>query len=102
MSCLDYQLQPLAKKVEPYIKDTYHFLKKLKELGILPKNTIVYIIYVVRLYPNISHEKGLASIRKPLHSREIKEVATDTLPELADIVLKNNNFQFLDEILGRK
>ena len=29
-SFLDYHLQPLAKKVESYIKDTNHFLKKLK------------------------------------------------------------------------
>ena len=29
-SFLDYHLKPLAKKVESYIKDTNHFLKKLK------------------------------------------------------------------------
>ena len=33
---LDYHLQPLAEKVESYIKDINHFLKKLKELGSLP------------------------------------------------------------------
>ena len=40
-SFLDYHLQPLAKKVESYIKDTNHFLKKLQELGSLPKNAIL-------------------------------------------------------------
>ncbi len=30
---LDYHLQPLAKTVMSYIKDTNHFLKKLSELG---------------------------------------------------------------------
>ena len=34
---LDYHLQPLARKVQSYIKDTNHFLKKPKELGSLPK-----------------------------------------------------------------
>ena len=38
-SFLDYHLQPLAKKAESYIKDTNHFLKKLQELGSLPKKS---------------------------------------------------------------
>ena len=40
-SFLDYHLQPPAKKVESYIKDTNHFLKKLKELGSSPINAIL-------------------------------------------------------------
>ena len=30
--CLDYHLQPLAQKVKSYIKDTNHFLNKIKKL----------------------------------------------------------------------
>ena len=33
---LDFHLQPLAQKVKSYIKDTNHFLRKIKELGQLP------------------------------------------------------------------
>ena len=102
LSFLDYHLQPLAKKVESYIKDTNHFLKKPKELGRLPKNAILCTIDVVGLYPNIPHEEGLASIRKHLDKRENKEVTTNTLVELADIVLKNNYFQFLDKTFKQK
>ena len=63
-SFLDYHFQPLAKKVESYITDTNHFLKKLQELGSLPKKAILCTIDVAGLYPNIPHEEGLASIRK--------------------------------------
>ena len=59
-SFLDYHLQPLAKKVESHIKDTNHFLKKLQELGSLPKNAILCTIVDVRIYPNIPHEECLA------------------------------------------
>ena len=76
--------------VDWYIKYTNHFLKKLKELESLPKTSIKCTIDVVRLYPNIPHAEGLASSRKHLDNREIKEVTTDTLVELADIVLKTN------------
>ena len=101
-SFLDYHFQPLAKKVESYIKDTNHFLKKLKEFGSLPRKKILCIIDLVGLYPNIPHEEGLASIRKYLENRENKEVTTDILVELADIVLKNNYFQFLDKKFKQK
>ena len=74
-----------------------HFFKKFKELGSLLKNAILYTIDVVGLYPNIPHEGGLASIRKHLNKGENNDVTTDTLVELADIVLKNNYFKILDE-----
>ena len=35
-SFLDFHLQPLAQKAKSYIKDTNHFLRKIKELGQLP------------------------------------------------------------------
>ena len=45
-SFLDYHLQPLAQKVKSYIKDTNHFLNKIKKLGSLPDGAILCnIIY---------------------------------------------------------
>ena len=61
-----------TKKVESYIKGTNHFLEKLKELGSLLKNAILYTIDAFGLYPNIPYEKSLASIRKYLDNRENK------------------------------
>ena len=57
---------------------------------------------VLGLYPNIPHKERLASIRKQLDNRENKELTTDTLVELADIVLKSNYFQFLDKTFKQK
>ena len=68
-SFLNYHFQPLAKKVESHIKDINYFLKRLKELGSLPKNAILCTIDVVSLYPNILHEEGIASIRKHLNQQ---------------------------------
>ena len=101
-SFLDYHLQPLAKNLESHIKDTNHLLKKLKELGSLPKNAILCTLDVVGLYPNMPQEEGLVSIRKHIDNRENKKVTTDTLVELADMILKNNYSQFLDKIFEQK
>ena len=38
---LDFHLQPLAKEVEPYIKDTNDFLRKLSELPPLKKDVLL-------------------------------------------------------------
>ena len=40
--------------------------------------------------------KGLPTTRRHLGNRVNKEVKTDTLDELANIVLKNSYFYFLD------
>ena len=61
-SFLDYHLQPLAKNLESHIKDTNHLLKKLKELGSLPKNAILCTLDVVGLYPNIPQEEVLSQL----------------------------------------
>ena len=45
------------------------------------------------LYPNIPHEDGLAAIREALDTREDQVISTDSLVELAELVLKNNYFE---------
>ena len=100
-SFLDYHLQPLAQKVKSYIKDTNHFLSKLKSLGKLPQGAILYIIDVVGLYPNISHSEGLNSLRRFLELRDKKQISSDTLIELTEIVLKTTFLNSIKKILNR-
>ena len=73
-SFLDHHLQPIAQKVNSFIKDTNHFLRKIKSLGQLPEGAILCTIDVVGLYPNIPHEEGLTSLRKFLDARTEKKV----------------------------
>ena len=93
-SFLDFHLQPNAKKVKPYIKDTNNFLKKLCSLINLPANSLLCTMDVVGLYPNIPHDEGLSALRKRRNERDKKDVSTDTLVKLAELVLKNNIFNF--------
>ena len=79
-------MQPLAQKVKSYIKDTNHFFNKLKSLGKLPQGAILCTIDVVGLCPNVPH--SLTSLRRFLEVRDNKQIFSDTLLELAEIVLK--------------
>ena len=68
-------------------------------LGRISEGAILCTIDVVGLYTNIPLEEGLVSRRKLLDARTEKKVTTETLVELADIVLKNNIFQFNEKTL---
>ena len=59
--------------------------------------TILCTIDVVGLYPNIPHDEGLAFLKDFLDSRVDKQVTADTSTELAELVLKNNIFEFSDK-----
>ena len=96
-SFLDFHLQPISQKVKSYIKDTTDFLKKIEGLPNLPDDAIFCTIDVVGLYPNIPHEFGLNAIKKALNNREDQTISTESLLELAELVLKNNYFTHNDK-----
>ena len=71
---LDFYLQPLGQAVKSYIKDTNHFLNKLRFLLKWSDNIILYTIDVVCLYTNIPHEEGLSVLRKRLDNQMEKNI----------------------------
>ena len=57
---------------------------------------------VVELYPNIPHEEGLDSLRRFWEARDNKQISSDTLTELAEVVLKNNISEFGEKAFKQK
>ena len=57
---------------------------------------------LVALYPSVPHGKGLEAIREALNRRENPTVASDTLVELASVVLENFFFEFNDRSYRQK
>ena len=96
---LYHQLKSIAMQVKSYIKDTNDFLKKLRDLPDLPQDSIICTIDVVGLYLSIPKEEGLRFLRNILEKRSNKNVSTDTLIELAELVLQNNYFEFNERYL---
>ena len=83
-------MEPLAREVKSYIKDTNDFLKNLRSLTNLPNDIILCSVDVVGLYPNIPHGEGLSALQKRLELRRETKVSTSPLVELAEVALKNN------------
>ena len=93
---IDYFLQPLARNVSSYIKDTNHFLQKLTELGNIPPDSLLVTIDVTALYTNIVHKDGILAVKDALETRTNKEPKTWILLCLLYLVLTKTCFKFND------
>jgi hypothetical protein len=72
---LDHHLKPNMKAGKSYIRDTGHFLDKLKEIGKISENALLVTGDVTSLYPSIPHEDGLRTLHTKLEEREDKTVS---------------------------
>ena len=76
---VDHFIQPLAKKVRSYIRDTTDLLHKIKDIGKIPDNALLVTMDVRSLYINISDEEGLSALKNALDTRPNKDPATAVL-----------------------
>ena len=69
-----------------YIKDSGHFLEKIKTLGCLPDNVILVTADLEGLYPSIPHQVGLIVLKEALDKRLLKKIPTGDLIKMAEFV----------------
>ena len=91
---LDSQLKSVMQRSRSYIKESGDFIKKIKNISTILKDSILVTADVVGLYPSIPHEAGLKAIEKALNNRTNKKVSTEDLVKMAKFVLPNNYFEF--------
>ena len=91
---VDYHLKSLVASILSSVKDTNDFLHKLTDIDTLPEGAIMVSIDVVGLYPHIPHDESLEAIRHALNGRHNQEIPTNLIVDLAELVLKHNNFEF--------
>ena len=84
----------MVTSIPSYVKDTNDFLRKLNDISTLPQNALLVTIDVVGLYPHTPHNEGLDAIRHALDGKENQETPTNLIVDLAELVLRNNNFEF--------
>ena len=91
---LDHHLKPVMQGSKSYIKDSEHFLEKIKTLGCIPDNALPVTADVVGLYPSIPHQAGLIALKEALDKKHLKKIPTDDLIKMTKFVLSNNIFEF--------
>ena len=95
---LDFHLKPIMKNGKSYIRDSNHFLEKIKNISSIPDDAMLVTADVVGLYPSIPHSAGLNSLKRALEKRVNKQIPTSDLVKMAEFVLTNNYFEFSEKV----
>ena len=94
---IDYFLQPIATSHPAYLKDTNHFLERISQIPV-KKDSILVTADVDAMYTNISHEAGIAAVKRALErhppSEEHPRIPDTYLLQLLEISLTRNDFLF--------
>ena len=91
---LDDVFKPVMQQNSFYIRDSSNFIKKLKKLKEVPKDAIMVTAYVVCLFPSRPDDFGLEALRRTHDDQLNKKTGTDNVVKLAELVFKNNYFEF--------
>ena len=83
MTFLDLHLKLLATKVTHILEDTRDFLTQITGIKDLPEDALLVSFDVMGLYPHIPHEDGIEIMKKFLNQREVKDISTKSLCDLA-------------------
>jgi len=102
---IDEILKPIIPEVRSYCRDTYHFLEKLRQQPLINSNTLLVSFDIISLYTSIPHSLGLDSVKFWLDKEKDKlpdRFPADFILSGIDLILKNNYFQFCDNIYLQK
>ena len=87
------KLKTLACSHDSYIRDTNHFLERLRKIKV-PQNAALVTLDVSSLYTNIDNTKGLESIRQAMANSPDSNRGDDEILNLLKICLNSNIFNF--------
>ena len=93
---IDSFLQPLAVKHSSYIKDTFHFLEKLKDIKPSDQSFLV-TLDVESLYTNINNTEGLCAVEHMFQIHPDPKRSDKHISNLLKLCLENNDFEFNNE-----
>ena len=80
------------------IRDSGHFIDKMKRIGKVPEGSFLVTTDVASLYRSIPHKEGILALKSKLEEQTSSKIPTNDLVKLAEFVVKNNFFAFNNEI----
>ena len=92
---IDHFLKPIAILQPSYVKDTFDFIHKIKQVTNLPQNTLLVTCDVESMYTNINNEDGLAAVQFFFNKYPRPDRPSDLLLNILKVCLASNDFLFL-------
>ena len=94
---VDAHIEDYVPKTKSYVRDTQHFISRLKELGKIPQGALLVTLDVSSLYTNIPNHEGILAIAAQLRKDRTKDLITPYILQLLKLVLHSMNFTFNEE-----
>ena len=96
---VDMKLQPIAKAMKTYLKDSFEFKKMIDNLGRMDPRAKLFTYDAKSMYTNIPTEYALEVISNYIRNNQAKygHYHAPTLIEALEIVMRNNIMKFGNE-----
>ena len=79
------------------VRDTQHFISRLKTIGPLPQGALLVTLDISSLYTNIPNREGILAVAAHLRKDRTKDPITPYLLKLLELVLHSMNFTFNED-----
>ena len=102
---VEHHIKHISTTHHTYLQDTPHFLRvinKVNQGSKIPANTMLVSLDIISAYHNIPQDNGSECLREALDERKEKEVPTDFLVSLMDLIQTCNIFEFHDGQLWKQ
>ena len=91
---VDEHIKKYVPKTRSYVRDTQHFISRLKQLGQIPTGALLVTLDVSSLYTNIPNHEGLLAVADHLRTDPEKQKTGPHLLKLLQLVLHSMSFSF--------
>ena len=92
---VEQEVSENVRNLNTYIKDTTDFRQKLNNISQpQPSETIMFCLDAKALYLSVPRIEAKSACKTALENRTTKTISTDSVLEMMDLVLENNNFRF--------
>ena len=91
---MDEHIKKYVPKTKSYVRDTQHFISRIKQLGHIPENALLVTLAVGSLSTNIPNHEGLLAVAEHLRSDPDKQKIGPHLIILLKLVLHSMSFCF--------
>ena len=95
---VDHHIRKYVNELPSYIRDTQHFIKRLREIGPLPEGCLLVTWDVTSLYTNIPNSEGINASVEKVRNDPTAKLPSYRIGKLLELVLHQNYFEFNNQL----